>query len=431
MDRQASSPPNWGRQSVGPPPRALVCKPALIGSCRLGGARLAAASALLALLCLLSAAPAAAGWSIVQRKGANFMVDNKPFYANGFNTYWLMQVAAKPSSRHQVDDVLKQAAAKGLTICRTWAFADGAGSSFSTLQTSPGRFDESVFRALDYVVATAWKYKIRVILPFVNYWPAYGGTKQYVAWAKASRGERFDSTRGGFDNAFFTDPAAARIYRFAVYTLLNRRNTVTRQLYKNDPAVFAWELMNEPRCDGCAGALLKWTAAMARYVKSIDGRHMLTTGAEGFFGAGPFAGSNPDGNQYYQHCCGDFVAMHKLPQIDFATFHTHPSDWLTSSFKQQAAFVAGWTRAHQAAAAALKKPLLLGEFSFPRSSVYSISYNAVYDSARKKGNFAGALLWILSLHGHFAAQDKYSFFPDDPDAPLLASQSARLKKLRG
>ena len=70
------------------------------------------------------------------------MVNDKPFYVNGFNTYWLMILAIDPSTRVKVSEVLRQASSAGLTVCRTWAFNDGR---WRALQKSPGVYDEQVF----------------------------------------------------------------------------------------------------------------------------------------------------------------------------------------------------------------------------------------------------------------------------------------------
>lgn len=64
-------------------------------------------------------------WSLVQKKGNQFIVNGQPFYFNGFNTYWLMVFAVDQSTRGKVTEVFQQASAVGLTVCRTWAFNDG------------------------------------------------------------------------------------------------------------------------------------------------------------------------------------------------------------------------------------------------------------------------------------------------------------------
>lgn len=48
---------------------------------------------------------------------------------------------------------------------------------------------------------------------------------------------------------FFTDPDSKRIYKENVkYTVL-RKNSVNGRIYKDDPTIFSWGLLNEPRCE--------------------------------------------------------------------------------------------------------------------------------------------------------------------------------------
>ena len=84
-------------------------------------------------------------WLMVQKNGNQFVVNDQPFYVNGFNTYWLMVFAADQSTRVKVSDLFKQASLVGLTVCRTWAFNDG---QWRALQKSPSVYDEEVFEVL-------------------------------------------------------------------------------------------------------------------------------------------------------------------------------------------------------------------------------------------------------------------------------------------
>lgn len=39
------------------------------------------------------------------------------------------------------------------------------------------------------------------------------------------------------------------LFNFLIWqTVLTRRNTLTGVEYRDDPTIFAWELINEPRC---------------------------------------------------------------------------------------------------------------------------------------------------------------------------------------
>lgn len=87
-------------------------------------------------------------WEMVEKKGNQFVLNGRPFYLNGFNTYWLMVFAADLSTRDKVTQLFQQASSVGLTVCRTWAFNDG---QWRALQKSPAVYDEDVFKVLFFL----------------------------------------------------------------------------------------------------------------------------------------------------------------------------------------------------------------------------------------------------------------------------------------
>ena len=56
---------------------------------------------------------------------------------------------------------------------------------------------------------------------------------------------------------------------------------------RDEPAIMAWELMNEPRCPGdfSASKLQHWIERTGEFLKSVDPNHLVAVGAEGFFGS--------------------------------------------------------------------------------------------------------------------------------------------------
>lgn len=93
------------------------------------------------LLLLLLRAEADDGF--VRTSGQQLILNGSPFYANGFNAYWLMYFASDPSQRSKVSSAFQDAVSHGLSIGRTWAFSDGG---YSPLQYSPGQYNDKMFQ---------------------------------------------------------------------------------------------------------------------------------------------------------------------------------------------------------------------------------------------------------------------------------------------
>ncbi|PWZ26857.1 putative mannan endo-1,4-beta-mannosidase 9 [Zea mays] len=363
--------------------------------------------------------------AFARASGTRFTIGGRPFYSNGFNAYWLMYMASDPADRSKATAALDEAARLGATLVRTWAFSDGG---YRALQVSPGVYDEEVFRGLDYVISEAKKRGIHLILSLVNNWDGYGGKKQYVQWAR-TQGHSLNS-----DDDFFTDSVTKGFYKN--HAVLTRVNKMTGVAYKDEPAIFAWELMNEPRCqsDLSGKTLQAWITEMASYVKSVDPNHMVEIGLEGFYGE-----STPDRKRQFNpggYTVGtDFISNNLIPGVDFATIHSYPDQWVPgASDGAQVAFMRRWMASHAGdAAAVLRKPLLVAEFGWSaRSNGYTVSmrdayfrmvYEAIYASARAGGPLAGGLFWQVMVPGMESWTDGYDVVLDrSPSTAAVVGQ---------
>ncbi|XP_021290607.1 mannan endo-1,4-beta-mannosidase 6 isoform X1 [Herrania umbratica] len=352
-------------------------------------------------------------WLMVERNGNQFVVNGQPFYVNGFNTYWLMVFAADQSTRGKVSELFQQASSVGLTVCRTWAFNDG---QWRALQKSPSVYDEEVFKALDFVVSEAKKYKIRLILSLVNNWDAYGGKAQYVKWGKAA-GLNLTS-----DDEFFSHQTLRSYYKAHVKAVLNRVNTLTNITYKDDPTIFAWELMNEPRCtsDPSGDTLQSWIAEMAVYVKSLDAKHLVEIGLEGFYGPSAPARAQFNPNSYATQVGTDFIRNHQALGVDFASVHIYADSWISQTISDaHLQFTKSWMVAHiEDAEKYLGMPVIFSEFGVStkdpgynssfRDTLISTVYKTLLNSTKKGGSGAGSLLWQLFPDGTDYMDDGYA-----------------------
>jgi mannan endo-1,4-beta-mannosidase len=125
---------------------------------------------------------------------------------------------------------------------------------------APGVFNEDAFKALDKVMQVANEAGVRVIIPLVDNWWWWGGPAEYAAF------------RGKSKDEFWTDPQLISDFKKTIEFIVNRKNTYTGELYKNDKALLGWETGNELVCP------FKWTAEIAKYIKSLDKNHLVIEG---------------------------------------------------------------------------------------------------------------------------------------------------------
>lgn len=66
---------------------------------------------------------------------------------------------------------------------------------------------------------------------------------------------------------------------------------------------------------------------MAAYVKSIDPKHLLEIGLEGFYGPSALARTNFNPNSYATQVGTDFIRNHQVLGVDFASAHIYADSW--------------------------------------------------------------------------------------------------------
>ncbi|OWM91038.1 mannan endo-1,4-beta-mannosidase 2-like [Punica granatum] len=375
----------------------------------------------------------------VRRNGTHFVVDGGVLYVNGWNSYWLMDQAVDEYSRPRVRAMLQAGAKMGLTVCRTWAFNDGG---YNALQVSPGQFDERVFQALDHVIAEAREHGIRLLLSLVNNLQAFGGKTQYVKWAW-EEGIGLSSS----NDSFFFDPSIRKYFKSFVKAVLTRKNTITGIEYRDDPAIFAWELINEPRCmtDPSGDTLQDWIEEMSAYVKSIDKNHLLTVGLEGFYGPKNPKSLTVNPGDWAALLGSDFVRNSNLETIDFASAHIYPDHWFhEQEFEDKLKYVSKWGRSHiEDGDKQLKKPVMFTEFGYSnlnpnfrssqRNRFFKTIFDDIYASAQKHGAGAGSFVWQFLVGGMEEYNDDFGIMPWERPSTyqLITEHSCRLAAIRG
>jgi mannan endo-1,4-beta-mannosidase len=377
---------------------------------------------------------------------ATFELQGEPFCFHGSNNYYPV---FKPP--HVVDDLFAHAQKIDFKVMRVWSMldigsldgsvphVDGEGKKQDVYlqywdtqkQQVACNETETGLPRLDYVLDSAARHNIKLILVMVNNWHHFGGMDQYVVWHQRQH-----------HHEFYTDPEIKQTYKSWLHHVITRTNTVNGRAYRDDPTIFSWELANEPRCIGAAGrdskqgwdksTITAWADEMSRYIKSLDPNHMVSVGDEGFLDGG---GSHW---AYEANDGVDHEALTALPNIDFGTFHLYPEDWgVKLEWGDQ------WIIDHLRVARKLGKPTVLEEYGVKvgrskgnlgritkgwgeRKAAY-VRWNDIM--LRRGGN--GSLVWILAgrddVMPRYPDYDHFGFWSDSPTGVLLEGYAEQFK----
>jgi mannan endo-1,4-beta-mannosidase len=364
--------------------------------------------------------------AFVKTSGTQFSLNGQRFVVAGANNYYLGF-----ESDSMVQSVFNLAGKLELNALRTWAFLDcGSAPSGTTpanakdgiyfhwLNSASGKpaFNDGPdgLERLDRTIALAEVKGMRLILPLVNYWDDFGGVNQYLQWFGLTGREQF-----------YLHPEVKDAYRNYVEHLLLRVNTKTNRRYRDEPAILAWELANEPRCVKPSGSplsngnevLLAWVDEMSSFIRSLDSNHLIGVGDEGYF-----RHSFAFGNNLYNGSFGvDCEKLLGLRNVDFGTCHLYPEfvpDEPASEFGSR------WIREHIEAGQRANKPMLIEEYGL-KIDAGTASRDAAFrrwleEVSAMQG--AGALVWMIAGEGSdgkpYPDFDRYTVYAAE-DVPSI------------
>ncbi|MGH9875025.1 MAG: glycoside hydrolase 5 family protein [Pyrinomonadaceae bacterium] len=334
--------------------------------------------------------------TFVRARGSRFVVAGKPFRFVGAN----VSVMYRDEDRARMPETLRQASLAGIRVVRVWASGEGGPNDIGPVgadaadwprthpfRWAPGDWNEEAFVHLDNVIAEAARNNLLVQLCLVNWWRDTGGVTQYLRWAGITDAadEKFPfGINPERAMLFYGNDETRRLYREHLEKLTTRRNTVTGVLYRDDPNIFGWELMNEAQAVTSRWAERRaWIAEMSAYLKALDPNHMITPGEWGFRTAAERR---------------EWLVDHLLPHIDYCDVHHYPlpdADVYVDSPTALREFINN----RAAAAFSIKKPLVFGEFGMGVEGHLGFSqlnwYRAYFESNVAAGA-AGAMFWILT-----------------------------------
>lgn len=312
----------------------------------------------------------------------NILRNGRSEYFIGTNLWYAGRLAKDEAGRERLERELDTLKSLGVTNLRVLATE---GEDIAALRYALDRMQERGMCAVLFL-NNAWEWSYG----FADYLEAAGegpqprpATDGYQAYMKAMA-------------AFCASEKAVALNHDYV------RNIVSA--LKDHPAIFSWQISNEPRCfsddPAVRDAFVNYIHGTAALVKSLDPVHMVSTGNEGLKG------------------CEEDISLYErinsCEDIDYITIHIWPYNWgwvkqdsvndgIDGAVEKTGAYI----DEHLDLARRLGKALVIEEFGYPRDGfsfdracttegrnrIYSYVFSRVAESAQNGGELAGCNFW--------------------------------------
>jgi endo-1,4-beta-mannosidase len=218
------------------------------------------------------------------KMSANIILARDGRFYDGENIFTFIGAAdplIRNESRGEIDRLMSEYSKIGLKVLRIGC--SGEAESMDKLDADKGKdffrigpdyFNENMYKKIDYVIDSASRHGMRVVMTAAENGWAGGGIKVIAGWA------------GTGSDGFWDNADAKKYYQQSICKFVTRKNTVSGKMYRDDPAIFAYELCDSIDAgeDSDKNRKMNWVREMAGYFRSIDPNHMLTTGMAGIQG---------------------------------------------------------------------------------------------------------------------------------------------------
>lgn len=358
----------------------------------------------------------------VSVNGSGLVLNNQPYNYVGTN-YWygvLLSAVNGEAGKQRLKTELDFLKSKGVNNLRVFAGAEGvANSPFRVpyaVQPEQGKIDVKYLQSLDYFLDEVGKRNMKAVLFLTNNWDWSGGITQYLKWngygnppvpqgygsANTADGKNWWNEVRNYTTQFYNCASCQTAFNNYIRIILTHKNTVNGKTYIDDPAIMAWEIANEPRPMVMSNlmAFQAWIGETAAFIKSIDKKHLLTTGSEGDIA--------------YDNNMDAYTATHQDKNIDYLTIHIWPKNWgwfkdtsIAQNLSNILANTSAYILKHVSVAQKLNKPLVIEEFGLPRDKhlfdktasttsrdkYYNYILTYLAQSVSNKGVIAGLNFW--------------------------------------